>query len=588
MFFPAGHSFGDLSLVSDTETSRGSHKRLTCQCKCGRITEKEACALITGHTITCNKCNFLPAEYWEKTKFGKLRMKFPKETFGGTRAKNWWLCDCGKETFTQTLGVFRGGTTSCGKCELLTAQHFAETKYGKLRMKFPQDMMPGSHKEVLWVCDCGNETSRPPGLITTRHTESCGKCNFKSKEFWEQTKFGKLKRSDPKYGAFKSNEKAYYDCDCGNKRLHNPCDVSSGKIRSCGRCWESAQKWYRTHESILRSLKTPILQQDIPMGWIKLLEPIRRVEAPTRMECFICNSEYTPRWGNIRQGKSLTCGCSSNQVSKAAIEILEHIKSLGIEAESEYKMAGASYDIAIPSHRLVIEHNGLRFHQGEKFRTRDYAKFLRTIKEGWSQISIFEDEWMKNPDKVKSLIFNRLGLGKSQSLRPLECEIRKISGDEANSLYDDHHYIGKVKASVHYGVSFEGRLIGAVSFGQPTRQTSKHPWELLRMVGHPEFRVHGIWSKILKQFCREYSPKSIVSFSDNRLFSGGVYERIGFKFDGNVRPDYYWVKGSKRHHKSGLRKKASEDQSKTEIQLREAQGYFRMYDLGKKRWVMIP
>ena len=88
-------------------------------------------------------------------------------------------------------------------------------------------------------------------------------------------------------------------------------------------------------------------------------------------------------------------------------------------------------------------------------------------------------------------------------------------------------------------------------------------------------------------FIREHSPLSIVSFSDNRLFSGAVYEKIGFKFDGTIPSDYYWVKGIHRHHKSALRKTKEEKLTGlTETQLREAQGYKKIWDLGKKRWVL--
>jgi hypothetical protein len=27
-----------------------------------------------------------------------------------------------------------------------------------------------------------------------------------------------------------------------------------------------------------------------------------------------------------------------------------------------------------------------------------------------------------------------------------------------------------------------------------------------------------------------------------------LYEKIGFKLDGDVRPDYYWCKGNRRRH----------------------------------------
>jgi hypothetical protein len=106
------------------------------------------------------------------------------------------------------------------------------------------------------------------------------------------------------------------------------------------------------------------------------------------------------------------------------------------------------------------------------------------------------------------------------------------------------------------------------------------------MASDPKFRVHGIWSKILKMFTQEFSPNSIVSFSDNRLFSGSVYSRIGFTRDGDVSPDYYWFKNKRRHNKSGLRK--PEGTLQTETELRESQGYRKIWDFGKTRWVWRP
>jgi predicted acetyltransferase len=106
------------------------------------------------------------------------------------------------------------------------------------------------------------------------------------------------------------------------------------------------------------------------------------------------------------------------------------------------------------------------------------------------------------------------------------------------------------------------------------------------MASDPAYRVHGIWSKLFTEFIRNQSPISVVSFSDNRLFSGGVYEKMGFRYDGEVLPDYYWIRNGSRYHKSAMRKTTAEKMSGlTEKILRENQGYRRIWDLGKKRWI---
>jgi hypothetical protein len=62
---------------------------------------------------------------------------------------------------------------------------------------------------------------------------------------------------------------------------------------------------------------------------------------------------------------------------------------------------------------------------------------------------------------------------------------------------------------------------------------------------------------------------------------------MGFTKEHNVQPDYYWVKDGVRHHKSALRKTAEERLTGlTEKQLREAQGYKQVFDLGKTKWSM--
>jgi hypothetical protein len=83
---------------------------------------------------------------------------------------------------------------------------------------------------------------------------------------------------------------------------------------------------------------------------------------------------------------------------------------------------------------------------------------------------------------------------------------------------------------------------------------------------------------------REHPGVSVVAYSDNRLFDGGVYRVMGFRLDGDVKPDYYWARGDNRFHKSALRKPPK--CAVTETALRESQGYRKIWDLGKKRWVL--
>lgn len=583
MLIDVSNKFGNLRPYVISEVSRGSHKKILWKCDCGKLTETPACQVLSGKTKTCGKCNTLSANHWLTTKYGSLKLKNPIDISSGSRQLHMWTCDCGRDVLIKVYDVFRGHTTSCGRCNELPATHWLITKYGKLRLAVPQDVLPGSSKKICWICDCGRSTMVSPHCVTSGVSRSCGKCSILPALYWETTKFGRLRMSNPVNMKPGSNRKVSWGCDCGSNTKSDVYAVTSGATKSCGSCMVSVHEWFRVNKQVIRSLRYPISPDQIPLGSFRLLDSVIKPDIPVQALCGVCGSEYFPIWGNIRQGRSMTCGCASNHTSSASCEVLDFISSLGAEAEAEYMVGGLSYDVGIPSKKLLIEYNGLRWHSRDGSRVRDFKKYQNAINNGWDFISIFEDEWLFSRSKFEGILKNRIGTSKLISVRPSLCEFSLVSAPVANQFYEKHHYIGPGSGPVHYGVFFNGSIIGCMSFGRPGRQTSNYQWELVRMASDSIHRVHGAWSKLFKIFVLEHSPESIVSFSENRLFSGQVYKSIGFILDGEIAQNYYWVKGSRRFHKSGLRKPKGMDG--TESQLRESEGYRKIWDLGKKRWV---
>src|SRR5271157_5935878 len=139
----------------------------------------------------------LSAELMRITKFGKLLMKLPIEVSPGSGKKIEWVCDCGRTTLAQMCKVTSGYTKTCGKCSIISALELKEKKFGKLRMKDPVDTKPGSHQKVQWICDCGQTTWVAPNNVTSGHTKSCGECSILSAEYMVVTRYGKLRMKDP-------------------------------------------------------------------------------------------------------------------------------------------------------------------------------------------------------------------------------------------------------------------------------------------------------------------------------------------------------------------------------------------------------
>jgi RimJ/RimL family protein N-acetyltransferase len=264
-------------------------------------------------------------------------------------------------------------------------------------------------------------------------------------------------------------------------------------------------------------------------------------------------------------------------------EIFEYVKSMGFDATCEARIGGLKYDVFVPSAALAIEYHGLAWHSTSSSKRADLNKQAVAAKHEVCLIVIYEDEWREKRKQMCDIMSNRLGAAKSvRKVRPSKCEMMEIPSSAADVFYERNHYIGKTGSNLNVCAMLDGKIVACMSFKRPNRQ-SKHTFELTRMASDPEYRIHGIWSKMFKILVGKTNPESVVSFSDNRLFTGNVYEKLGFEHDGNVRPNYYWVKGRYRFNKSGLRKPPGTTQ--TEHDLRMSQGYAKLWDLGKKRWV---
>jgi hypothetical protein len=113
--------------------------------------------------------------------------------------------------------------------------------------------------------------------------------------------------------------------------------------------------------------------------------------------------------------------------------------------------------------------------------------------------------------------------------------------------------------------------------------------------------VAGAASKLFKAFVTEHNPPEVKSFSDNRWFSGAMYEQLGFDLEAEVDPDYQvWSL------KAGLRPKSHYQRRliparlqehgvtehfdpttdrRTEAEITYLMGARRIFDCGKKRWL---
>ena len=144
-------------------------------------------------------------------------------------------------------------------------------------------------------------------------------------------------------------------------------------------------------------------------------------------------------------------------------------------------------------------------------------------------------------------------------------------------------------------LTINNQVVCAMSFSRATSirgNSSVGLWELRRFASC--CRVAGGASRLLKMFLRSHPEcRKLISYSDNRWFTGEMYERLGFTLEKELNPDYKYSKNQMvepKNHFSRTRLAAREDidfrPEESEHQNCLRNGWYRIYDCGKKRWVM--
>jgi predicted SprT family Zn-dependent metalloprotease len=357
--------------------------------------------VLFGLTQSCGQCNNISISEVSKRKFGKLRIKIPQDIKPGSAKKIEWICDCGREKLIQINCVLSGHTTSCGFCNQIHAADIAFKKFGKLRIKIPQDILPGSNKKIEWICDCGKEKLIRIKKIVSGNIISCGQCDQVYSAEITTKKFGKLRIKTPQDILPGSDKKIEWICDCGREKLIRIADVLSGHTISCGNCSELVKNWYIQNKEQIRLLQCPVKPEDFVSNGIIPLETIKNTGKSFKAICPACKSEYNPMLDNIKQGKSLTCGCSSYRILMPVIQITEYIKSFGLEVQNEYKINKLAYDIFVPKKNLLIEFQGSKWHSSEKIKERDLRKKQNAIQMGYQFMEILEKDWKTKREHIK-------------------------------------------------------------------------------------------------------------------------------------------------------------------------------------------
>lgn len=291
---------------------------------------------------------------------------------------------------------------------------------------------------------------------------------------------------------------------------------------------------------------------------------------------------------NAHISGSTGCPKCKNIESRPEQEIREFVESLGLSVVTT-TIERKQIDILVPELKLGIEFNGLYWHS-DKFISSTYHKeksdLCRT--NGIRLVQIFEDEWNLKKDIVKEKL--RYLLRKSQAIKigARKTKIVNVSSKEAGLFLDKYHLQGNCASKFSFGLMFNNTLVAIASFS--TNRFNRKEIELIRYATNYNYLVAGGLSRLINHFSKSTGIKEIVSYSDNRWYTGTSYEKAGFIKILETKPGYYWNKNGVRINRMKMMKHNLKkvlpnfSPELTEEENCRANGYTKVFNCGMTKW----
>jgi len=307
----------------------------------------------------------------------------------------------------------------------------------------------------------------------------------------------------------------------------------------------------------------------------------------------VCSSEFTIFIGTLndrtRNNNIICTNCNpvDQLVSGREIELSQFLKECGVEfiSNSYEIIPPMSLDVFIPSLNLAFEFNGVYWHS-EIYKDKYYHlnKTKECNKRGISLVHIWEDDWVYKKEIIKSIILNRISKI-SNKIYARQCEIRVVKSPKiVREFLNQNHIQGYSNSSINLGLFYQDELVSLMTFGKKRKDT-----ELVRFCNRINLSVVGASSKLFKYYINNYEYSIIESFSDSSIFTGDMYDKLGFKFVHDTQVNYWRVVDGVRKHRFNFNKKRlvkmGHDSNLSENEILQNLKYWRIWGCGLKKWI---
>lgn len=275
-------------------------------------------------------------------------------------------------------------------------------------------------------------------------------------------------------------------------------------------------------------------------------------------------------------------------ISNFEKEVAQYLDDIGVSYSQNDRtvIAPRELDFYISEHKLAIECCGLYWHSENsagRGRNYHYEKYKSCCESDITLLTIFQDEWENNKEKVKARIRINIDtqLERIYARNTVVCELDTVT---SKTYINANHLQSYAQSSVKLGLYHGDELVSIMTFGK-CRYNKNFEWELIRYCSTKS--VIGGASKLWEYFRKKYNPTGVVSYSDNRYFSGNMYKALNFT-EKKTHIGYFYTDYKTKFNRLQFQKhklvEQGHDINKSEWQIMQECGYDRIWDCGQTTW----
>jgi hypothetical protein len=260
-------------------------------------------------------------------------------------------------------------------------------------------------------------------------------------------------------------------------------------------------------------------------------------------------------------------------------ELFEFVKSIYIDEVIQSYRDGLEIDIYLPNLKIGFEFNGLYWHSDEYKDKNYHLNKTNYFKEKDIRIiHIWEDDWSFKRPIIESQIKSLLGI--NERIYARKCYVKELKN--VSDFLNNNHIQGSDNSNIKLGLFYNDKLISVMTFNklEGRKKMNDGEYNLSRFCNKLNTNVVGGASKLLKHFIIHNNPLRIVSYADKDWSNGGLYEKLGFSIEYETKPDYKYVIGGVRKHKSNYRK-SNIGGNLSESKEMKKRGVCKIWDCGK-------